>query len=121
MSKTNDPLISGHQISKTNDPLISGHQMSKTNDPLILGHSDRQVHEPRERRSDAQLRVLRRHLGRFDSKLFRSKRKTRRRKSSRRRRKGTFWAMQFVEVVATISAPNLKWKSQEIDFIVFLD
>ena len=90
--------------------------MSKTNDPLISGHSDRQVHEPRERRSDAQLRVLRRHLGRFDSKLFRSKRKTRRRKSSRRRRKGTLWVIQCVEVVATI---NLKWKSQEIDFIGF--
>jgi len=64
--------------------------MSKINDPLISGHSDRQVHEPRERRSDSQLRLLRRHLGRFDSKLFRSKRKTRRRKSSRRRRKGKF-------------------------------
>ena len=95
--------------------------MSKRNDPLISGHSDRQVHEPRERRSDSQLRVLRRHLGRFDSKLFRSKRKTCRRKSSRRRREGTFEVKQFVEVVAIISAPYLKGKSQEIDFIVFLD
>ncbi len=30
-----------------------------------------------------------------------------------------FWVMQFVEAVALISAPNLKWKSQEMDFIVF--